>query len=62
MGLWVPPLSLGNQVWKDVNDNGVIDAGEVGVNPQTRPLRDGERTVVQDRRRSHHIIRQVGPL
>jgi len=31
MGLWVPPLSLGNQVWNDLNNNGRIDAGEVGV-------------------------------
>jgi uncharacterized repeat protein (TIGR01451 family) len=27
----VHALSLGNQVWYDVNDNGVLDAGEVGV-------------------------------
>ncbi|MFN0088190.1 MAG: SdrD B-like domain-containing protein, partial [Blastocatellia bacterium] len=26
-----PPLNLGNRVWKDVNDNGLIDMTEVGV-------------------------------
>jgi hypothetical protein len=29
-GLW-RPMSLGNQVWFDTNDNGKIDAGEKGV-------------------------------
>lgn len=30
--LVVPPLlSLGNQVWNDLNDNGVLDAGEAGI-------------------------------
>ncbi len=27
----VPLVSLGNQVWFDVNDNGLLDTGEVGV-------------------------------
>ncbi|MFN8492179.1 MAG: SdrD B-like domain-containing protein [Caldilineaceae bacterium] len=27
----VPPLSLGNQVWNDANNNGLIDPGEVGI-------------------------------
>ena len=49
MGLWVPPLSLGNQVWKDVNNNGIVDAGEVGVAGATVDLykdtnRDGKYT------------------
>jgi hypothetical protein len=26
------PLSLGNYVWFDVNNNGLVDAGETGVN------------------------------
>jgi len=27
----IPPLSLGNQVWNDANNNGLIDNGEVGL-------------------------------
>ena len=27
-----PRVSLGNQVWADVNNNGLIDGGEVGIN------------------------------
>ena len=30
-GFW-RPMTLGSQVWLDVNNNGVLDAGEVGVN------------------------------
>ena len=31
------PLSLGNRVWNDANNNGVIDSGEVGIDG--RPVR-----------------------
>ncbi len=34
-GLVPPPLSLGNRVWNDVNNNGILDAGETGIGNAT---------------------------
>jgi protocatechuate 3,4-dioxygenase beta subunit len=37
-GLVPPPLSLGNRVWNDANNNGVLDNGESGIGNATMYL------------------------
>ncbi len=31
LGFYQPPMSLGNRVWRDYNNNGIHDAGEPGI-------------------------------
>ncbi len=39
------PLALGNQVWRDTNNNGVVDAGEPGISGVTVELLQGTAVV-----------------
>lgn len=39
-------MTLGNQVWGDINDNGLLDGGEIGINGVTVNLLSGDGTTV----------------
>ena len=39
-------MTLGNQVWADINDNGLLDAGEFGINGVTVHLLSGDGSTV----------------
>jgi protocatechuate 3,4-dioxygenase beta subunit len=40
------PLSLGNLIWLDTNNNGLVDAGETGISGVTVELLDSTNTVI----------------
>lgn len=43
---WVPPAAIGDYVWKDVNQNGIQDAGEAGIPGATVKLFKCDGTLV----------------
>ncbi len=45
-GYYILPASIGDQVWLDVNGNGIQDSGENGVNDVTVNLRDSAGTLI----------------
>ncbi len=53
----ISKLSLGNLVWFDVNDNGIVDGGESGLSGVTVRLLDAGRCRIGD-----HSHRRRGPL
>ncbi|WP_157603413.1 SdrD B-like domain-containing protein [Spirosoma telluris] len=42
----VPPIEIGNRVWKDTNKNGIQDAGEPSLSGVTVELRDANGTLI----------------
>ena len=48
IGFWVPSVMLGQLVWMDTNDNGVIDPDEAGVPGVTLELTDAQGNPVVD--------------